>query len=401
MAHTLDKHLPDCSLTLLTGATGALGQELLYQLLTRRPNSHLLVLARGSKKQPDGAEKRVRAILRQHFPNEADFRQRLTVIDGDLNLERLGLDEALYNAVAERLDQIIHCAAAVRFDQPLAEAREINLEGTRRALELAKLARQYGRQPRFDYVGTAYVAGKRKGVVYESELEHNKGFHNTYEQTKYEAEILVRRSSQEIPVTIYRPSIIIGNSRTGETSNFKAFYWPLRVYAMGQMRLLPGSPNCRVDLVPVDYVAQAVTEFSARESSLGNCYHLTAGRENLMTLREIMDAAIEFFKIKPPALIPPALLKPAESWPGRLFLSAHTLKTLKLGEPYYPYLTLNLQYDNREAVAGLASVGLVPPSPAAFFERLFRYCVETDWGRKKAVAVAPAENLVETVNAPV
>jgi thioester reductase-like protein len=379
--------LPDRPATLLTGATGALGQEVLFQLLTAQPQKQLMVLVRGSKKG-GGADKRVRALLRRHFAGaELDAAlSRLTVLDGDLNEPQMGLAPQTYRAVAERLSGIMHCAAAVRFDQPLEEAREINVTGTQRALELAQTARQMGNLPRFDYVGTAYIAGKRRGVAYETELEHRKGFHNTYEQTKYEAELLVRRHAGELPVTIYRPSIIIGNSRTGETPNFKAFYWPIRVYAMGQMRLLPGVADCRIDLVPVDYVASALVELSSRADSIGGCYHLTAGRDNLITLREIMDAAIGFFKNKPPTLIHPMLLKPAEGWLGKLFLKDRMRRTLKLGEPYYPYLMLKLEFDNAVANQALASAGIIPPAPHAFFDRLFRYCVETDWGRKSGVA---------------
>ena len=377
--------LPDQPVTLVTGATGALGQELLYQLLSRRPDTHFVVLARSNgKRQNGGAERRVRAILKKHLSEpalEAAW-QRLTVLDGDVSEERLGLDAGVYRQTAERLQQVIHCAAAVRFDQPLEEAREINLAGTRRMLELAKQA-----GARLDYVGTAYVAGKRNGVIYENELTHKRGFHNTYEQSKYETELLLRRHQDELPITVYRPSIIIGNSRTGETSNFKAFYWPLRVYAMGQMRLLPGVANCRIDLVPVDFVAASVVELSGRADTIGQCYHLTAGRDNLITLRQIMEAAITFFQIKPPTLIHPALLKPAESWLGRLLLNERTLKTLRLGEPYYPYFALKLQFDNTAAARVLTPSGIVPSAPQLFFDRLFRYCVESDWGHKQESAI--------------
>ena len=386
-------NLPDQPITLLTGATGTLGQELLYQLLSKRPTTRFVVLARSSGKRQGGAERRIKAILRNHLSEPAfeTVWQRLTVLDGDITEPGLGLDDRTYRQTAERLSQVIHCAAAVRFDQPLDQAREINLEGTRRVLTLAKTA-----QARFDYVGTAYVAGQRKGVIYEDELDHRQGFHNTYEQSKYETEQLLRQYEGQLPITTYRPSIIIGNSRTGETNNFKAFYWPLRVYAMGQMRLLPGVASCRIDLVPVDFVAAAVVELSGRADTVGGCYHLTAGRDNLITLRQIMDAAINFFQIKPPALIHPRLLKPAEGWLGRLLLNERTLKTLRLGEPYYPYFALKLAFDNSQATQALRQTGIVAPAPQLFFDRLFRYCVETDWGRKQEQAIAPKPSLKES-----
>lgn len=385
--------LPNTSLTLLTGATGALGQEVLRQWIQTRPKTEgLLVLARGKGK--GGAEKRVQAVLRKHFTGE-DLKQaekRITVLDGDIAEERLGLTADLYREVAERTAQIIHCAAAVRFDQPLEEARQANLEGTRQVVQLAKAARRAGQEGRLNYVGTAYIAGKRRGVIYENEFAHRKGFHNTYEQSKYEAEALVRHAQNEIPVTIYRPSIIIGNSNTGETTNFKAFYWPIRAYALGQMKILPGLPSCQIDLVPVNYVATAVLYLSDQKQTPGSCYHLTAGRSNLLQLEEIMEAAVEFFKIKRPRLIHPALLTLAENWPGRLLMSERALKTLKLGKPYYPYFATHLEYDTSQAVQMLEPAGIYAPPVRNFFDRLFRYCVETDWGKHVPVETNSSED---------
>ncbi len=372
--------LPDASLTLLTGATGALGQDTLCRWLESRPQAQLAVLARGRGK--GGAVKRVQTILRKHFSGEAleQIEQRVTVLDGDVSEPELGLDTRLYHELKERTSQVIHCAAAVRFDQPLEEARHANYEGTRQVLQLALDARA-----RFDYVSTAYIAGKRHGIIHEQDYAHNKGFRNTYEQTKYEAEGLVRQAMQTIPVAIYRPSIIIGDSRTGETSNFKAFYWPIRVYALGQLKFLPAVASCKVDLVPVDYVSSALVYLSGQEQAIGQCYHLTAGRDNTPTVAQVRDAAINFFKIKPaPLTLHPAFLKLVEHYPGKMFMSERALKMLKLGEPYYAYFTTKLEYDNAQTVAALKPAGISVPHVQDFFDRLFRYCLETDWGRRNS-----------------
>lgn len=381
---------------LLTGATGALGQELLWQFLENRPvHEKVVVLARSKRAAKvkgegdgqtgmSGAQRRVKAMLGQHFDAtqlEA-LAARIQVVDGDVTEPRLGLDANTYEQLAAEVDSVLHCAAAVRFDQPLAEARQINLEGTLQALQLAKQAYKNGREGRFDYVSTAYVAGKRRGLITEDELEHKKGFRNTYEQTKYEAELQVRQAGTEIPVTILRPSIIIGNSGTGATTSFKAFYWPVRVYASGQMRLLPGVASCRIDLVPVDFVAAATLHLTSLPETVGGCFHLTAGHDNLVTLREIMEATTQFFGLKTPPLINPALLKLLEGKVGRRVLGEHVHKTLMLGTPYYPYLALNLEFDNSRTQHYLSQAGIAVPSIRDFFNRLFQYCVESNWGRK-------------------
>jgi thioester reductase-like protein len=387
--------LPDKSLTLLTGATGALGQELLFQWLAlRSSHEHLLVLARSGKRE-GSAEKRIRDLLRRHYKGELleEALNKIIVLDGDVTLPLLGLNPHLFADVAARINKIIHCAAAVRFDQPLDQAREINLEGTRNTLELALAARRLGREVRFDTVSTAYIAGKRSGVATEHELEHKKGFHNTYEQSKYEAEQLVRRYMGELPITIYRPSIIIGNSKTGETGNFKAFYWPIRIYAQGNVKAIPAYPACRVDLVPVDYVARAMLFLTNLEETKGQTYHLTAGRYNLVTVREVADASIAFFKVKPPILFHPRYMTLLNGKIGRKMLGERTYKTLQLGQPYYPYLGMRLEFDNSFTANLLSKGGITAPPVKDFFDRLFRYCQETDWGRRNSTSPAKIEPL--------
>ena len=104
-------------------------------------------------------------------------------------------------------------------------------------------------------MGTAYVAGERTGLVREDELAVGQSYRNTYEQTKAEAEALVRSRLGSLPGVILRPSIIVGDSRTGVTSSFKMMYWPLKIYARGLWRTVPGYPDAVLDIVPVDFVA--------------------------------------------------------------------------------------------------------------------------------------------------
>ncbi len=388
--------LHDESYCILTGATGALGQELLFQLLEQNSDTKLLLVGRGSRNST--AEKRFRAIIRRRYTGEAleNVMQRIAVVDGDVTEPNLGFSPERWHQVAQRTKQIIHCAAAVRFDQPIDEARQINYKGTMQVLELARAARKAGQEGRLDYISTAYVAGKRTGVVYEEELEHRKGFHNTYEQSKYETELEIRKAMHELPICVMRPSIIIGNSKTGETTNFKAFYWPIRVYAMGQMKVLPASRHSQVDLVPVDYVASAIVHLSGQAKAVGKTYHLTAGRDNLITIGEVLEAAVSFFKIKAPLTINPRFMALAETKLSHLFMSEHTHKTLQLGKPYYPYFNLKLEFDNSSTARSLNEVTISAPPVRRFFDTLFRYCVETDWGHKQAKAIEPESVETET-----
>jgi len=117
------------------------------------------------------------------------------------------------------------------------------------------------------YVGTAYVAGERTDLVRESELAVGQSYRNTYEQTKAEAEALVRSRLGSVPGIILRPSIIVGDSRSGATSSFKMMYWPLKIYARRLWRTVPGFPDAVLDIVPVDYVATAVARLVFDEAA--------------------------------------------------------------------------------------------------------------------------------------
>ena len=160
---------------------------------------------------------------------------------------------------------MIHCAATVRFDHSIEEARRINVEGTRRVLDFAGGARNLRS---LAYVGAAYVAGEREDLVHENELAVGQSYRNTYEQTKAEAEALVRSRSVRLPGVILRPSIVVGDSRTGATSSFKMMYWPLKIYARGLWRTVPGYPDAVLDIVPVDFVAAAVARLVFDDAGL-------------------------------------------------------------------------------------------------------------------------------------
>src|SRR5205085_9173760 len=156
----------------------------------------------------------------------------------DLTSPRLGLSDARFDELAASVSSIVHSAASVSFTLPLDEARVINVQGTARMLELA------ARMPdleHYAHISTAYVAGTHRGVFGERDFDLGQAFRNSYEQTKFEAEQLVR-SHPEIPFSIIRPSIVVGDRRSGWTAAFNVLYWPLRAFARGLFTEVPGVP---------------------------------------------------------------------------------------------------------------------------------------------------------------
>lgn len=363
----------------VTGATGFLGRELVHLLLAEEPEARLALLIRG--RDDADAQRRGREVLADRLSGAAlaDAQRRVEIIRADLEKDRLGLDAAAHERLVGRAAGVIHGAASVSFALPLAQARAINVEGTRRMIDLARAARCP-----FDYIGTAYVAGERTGLVLETELDVGQGFRNTYERTKNEAEALVRSRAGEQLVVIYRPSIIVGDSRTGRTSSFKVLYWPLKIFSRG-FRLVPGRPDGVVDVVPSDFVVRAVCALRKQPGRAGQAYHLCAGPERATTLRELAGAAADFFGCKPPIFVEPKWFIKARPLIDR-FTFGRVKRVLTTGRVYTPYLSLQMQFDTSVARAALGPLGIAAPAVSEYFLNQMRYARDTDWGKKLAHA---------------
>ena len=362
-------------LIFVTGATGFLGARLVCELLDRYPNATLALLIRDRPGQ--SGQQRADLIV-----SEAD-RARVQVYSGDVGEANCGLDSAAWQRLSAEATRVIHSAATVRFDHTIDEARRINVEGTRRVLDFAAGARQLRSVA---YVGTAYVAGERSDVVLESELAVGQGYRNTYEQTKAEAEALVRSRLKDIPGVILRPSIIVGDSQTGATSSFKMMYWPLKIYARRLWRTVPGYPDAVLDIVPVDYVATSVARLAFDDAALGSVVHLCAGPRGSATIQQIARRAAEFFDAPEASYVDPKLFFAAVRPLLFMTLWGKKRRVLRDGRAYRDYFTMRMQFDTTNADRLLGPVGVYPPPVLDYLDRLFHYCVASDWGRKPVPA---------------
>jgi nucleoside-diphosphate-sugar epimerase len=265
----------------------------------------------------------------------------------------------------------VHSAASVSFTLPLDEARAVNLEGTRRMLEFAHLAQERGGLDRYGQVSTAYVAGTHSGRFAETDLDVGQEFNNSYEQSKFEAERLVR-SHPELPYRVMRPSIVVGDRRSGWTSAFNVLYWPLRAFARGLFRVVPGIPSAPVDVVSVDYVADAIHELCQSGGAGGETYHLTAGRD-ASTMLEIAIAASRYFKRPLPKLLPPDEFAALEG-------SARS--TLDGSRAYFPYFSVGTVFDDCAARARLEPAGISVTPLREYLERLLDFATRSGWGKR-------------------
>lgn len=363
---------------LLTGASGFLAGELLPRLLKTYPDHLLYVLLR-AESEPQ-LQERLNQILDWNSITEAD-RARCIALRGDVEAADLGLGER-YDLVASRTKEIFHSAANTSFHQKLEQARQINYNGTVNVVALARRAAELNGFRRLHHVSTAYVCGNRSGLILERELECGQDFSNTYEQSKYESEIFLREQMSSLPITVYRPSIIVGDSRTGRTQHFYVIYEPMRWVYQGQMSFLPCKPETRLDIVPVDYVADALLAIGGRDDSAGKTYHLTAGLERSLNLRDIVEqcmAAMNSYNIARgrKELPSPEIITPetANSFEGeeRQQFKVFFDRAWQQMQRHMPYVVSEKAFDDTNTQEALAGTGIVCPPFSAYLTAVVHY----------------------------
>lgn len=365
---------------LMTGATGFLGMQLLARILTES-DRHVVALIRAD--DDDAATRRLHDALAMILPEPAPA-DRLTAIAADLEAPGMDLDRGTHDLLADRVTTILHCAASISFVLPLDESRRINVDGTRRMLDLARhcAARGDGLE-RLAYISTAYVAGRHRGSFGPGQLVCGQTFRNAYERTKHEAEVLVRDAADAwgLPTQIFRPSIVVGERETGWTTSFNVLYGPYRSYAKGQYTVLPGKLDGVVDVVPVDFVADGVWALMHEPVTGGVAtYMLTAG-EHAPSLRVIRDTAVDYFAKGTPAIIHPTAFRVLAA-PALGLLGGQKARTaLSRSKPYFPYFEVETRYDARSTHAALHRHGIAPPHFHEFADRLLDFAVRAKWGK--------------------
>ncbi|MEW5851044.1 MAG: SDR family oxidoreductase [Myxococcota bacterium] len=359
---------------LLTGATGQIGTALVPRLV-RDPAARVLALVRARDAAHLDARRRELAE-RTGAPLE-----RVELVRGDVTLPGLGLSPEDRARVESEVTAILHAAASVRFDLPPQQAAADNLGATQSVLELAEALHRRGRLTRLDHVSTAYVAGTTRARFRETDLDVGQGFRNSYEWSKQQSELKVQEArARGLPVSIHRPSIVVGESGTGRTRAFNVLYWPLKLYVRGWWRTFPGEPSTLVDIVPVDWVAEAMVHIRARPDTLGKTFHLAAG-EDARPVSELAARIAQITGGPPVRYIDQRLYKRF----GRplvtpfLALTRRGRAILRGGEAYMPYFVGNPLFDTTHARAALGPAG-GPPPILEYLERIVRFATEEDFG---------------------
>ena len=279
---------------LLTGASGFIGTQIARYFLE---DEEIVVLALVRASNDSEAKRKLEREWWDWPELINSIGSRIEVVRGDVCLPNLGLSDSEYAAISQRVTHIVHTAADWRLIS-LEELRKTNVQGTANVIELAKKAHKHHGLERFSHISTAYVAGGRTGLVPEDALTDEFGFFTGYEQSKFEGELLVQALKAELPISVFRPSMVVGDSQTGAIKTFNTFYFPLRLYLIGKTRILPVKSSLKINIIPVDYVAKSIVKLTFDSEAKGLTFHLVANYESLQTLSKLLDYVQDWAKSK-------------------------------------------------------------------------------------------------------
>ena len=311
----------------ITGATGLLGTEVVSRLLTTTDRDIYALVRANSETE---AASRLRSLWWDDAVLADAVGKRIHAVVGDIT-------KPLDVTLPANITHVIHCAAETGLQKSREHLWNINVEGTRRMVSLAE---KLPRLQRFTYVSTAYVCGTQHGRIME-DAPLTDSFYSLYEQSKASAEAIVRDST--LPYIVCRPGMIVGNSQTGRTRNFNTVYYVLKLMLQGKLHVVPVSSRQRVNVVPVDYVAQQVADLTMKASAAGKTYHLTAPADRLPQVGELVAAVCLWAKehlntdISKPLCIPLPMLRTIGKHynAGREAKSRSLLSNLMALMPYF------------------------------------------------------------------
>ena len=344
----------------ITGFPGFIATRLLKRLAAERVRFILLV-------QPALLERAWEEV--EHIANETGAaRHNFQIIEGDITRDDLGIASAELETTCRETTTLFHLAAIYDLAVERDLALRVNVGGTRNVNNFAKTIRSLRR---YHYVSTCYVAGKRKGLILETELRHDAGFRNHYEETKYAAELEVEALKAELPVTIHRPAVVCGDSRTGETTKYDGIYYLiqyLRRWPTALTLLNIGNRKVCLNLVPIDFVIEAMVALAKDELAIGATVQIAD--PSPLTTEQLFDEISKTLGGRRSAVtIPARIVRPSLMLP---FSPALT------GLPHcaVPYFFLEQTHDSARARELLAPHGIGCPRFPDYVGALINFVAE-------------------------
>lgn len=357
--------------TFITGSTGYLGAHVCSGLLEGHgAKVNLLIRA----KDHHAADLKLWRAMQLHlsfsrFQHWLD--RNIQVFLGDITQPRLGLSPADYERLVRSTDDVIHCAASLNRKSEKT-CLNVNLRGTLEVVQLARRVLADHGLRRFSHVSTVAVAGQRSNEVVREEdaIDWERSDYDPYARTKKFCEHMIRELLPEVPFTIFRPSIVLGDSRHAETTQFdmvQAFVF------LARLPLLALRPTDRLDIVPVDFVADSIVTLHQKAKPLYDTYHLSSGVSS-QSCREITDALCAAQHKHRPIYVP-LLLRPFNAGVNALANRRNTSigRLAALLKVFLPYLVWNTVFDNHRVVS---ETGITPRRFTDYCHPLYNFSVQ-------------------------
>jgi len=346
--------MPDRETFFITGFPGFIANRLLERLVRKDCDFILLV-------QPSllsRAREEIARITQLSGREISDFQ----FVEGDISAPRLALSAAELELVQQQTTRVFHLAAVYDLAVSQDLAMRVNAGGTRNVVELA---RSLPHLRQFHHVSTCYVAGKREGVILETELRHDAGYRNYYEESKYLAELEVESAKKDLPVTIHRPAVVCGDSRTGETGKYDGVYYLIH-YLLRRPSVLSminiGNHEVSLNLVPVDFVVNAMAALAFDERAIGKTLQLAD--PSPLTTNQLFNAiakSIDGHKSKITAPV---------KWVRFFLMLPPSPKITGLPHSAVPYFFVKQLYDTSQAQQLLAPHGIRCPPFVNYVDRI-------------------------------
>jgi thioester reductase-like protein len=358
---------------LLTGATGVVGARLVPLLLREERAVTYLIIRADCQVH---LEERFKELLDAQGLDIDLVQDRLIPLLGDTTADHFGLSEDIYEQLCQSVNCIIHSAAPVAMNMSLSQARSEIISSTKNIIKFALDLSKRGHLQKLEVVSTVGVAGRSGGALREEPIGGERQFHNTYEQVKAESEMLFWRAADKgLPLTIHRPSMVVGDSQTGRSLHKQVFYYLCR-FLSGEKTggFLPQINKMRVDIIPVDYVAQAIYISSLRSDCKGRVFHLCSGRSGSIDPIEL-TAKLKDVHSKQGKRTKPIIFVPLKLFRTLLFVlklgaNARKRKMIESLFIFIDYAEENQWFENSATEAYFSQVGLALPKPETYLEKV-------------------------------
>lgn len=362
----------------ITGGTGVLGSRLVVELLKTTQAQIFLLLRAKDESELQRRFESLKTFWFKHFKiqNEAS---RVTPVRGDILHPDLILDASAREQVLGRATHIVHSAANVKMNMSEDEARKSIVGATEHLIQFARKLQNRGQFEKFEYVSTVGIAGKKPGDFLESFLLTPPIFNNTYEWAKFHAEIRIAEEiTKGLPVTVHRPSMIVGDSQTGAVIDFQIFYY-LAEYLTGRWTfgVLPSDAHIALDIVPSDYVAQILAKSLTKKEWAGRILHESASEKYAIKISDLIGISRRHFQEKGQSV--PTLISVSSENLIRIVnaLSIITfgkmkkkLQNLKL---FLNYLNLEQNFENKNTLELIRGENIKLPEPSEYLDKIFEY----------------------------